>query len=136
MCIIVLYESICQSLNSNISTVKNAFLDKVLKKRFFIFYNKINFYKKAKDQQLHNKAAFINYITGYIYFMNILSSVFDSDNNWYKWYLNTDQVNKKAINALKDKNLKLDKFVLDYRSETVYYITSKVLNRYFGQTIL
>lgn len=82
--IIVIYKSIRQSLNSNAFIVKKAFLNKTSKKRFFISYDNINFYKEAKDQKLHNKATFISYIANYVYFMNILGSLINGDNNWYK----------------------------------------------------
>lgn len=42
-----------------------------------------------------------------------------------------DQVNKEVVNTLEDNNFELDKSVLDYQSATVYYIVSKILNRYF-----
>lgn len=61
--------------------IKFAFLNKILKKRFFIFYDNINFYEKVKNQQLYNKAAFLNYTIGYICFMNILSSLINSNDN-------------------------------------------------------
>lgn len=47
--IIILYNFIRQSLNSNALIVKNILLNKVLEKRFFISYNNINFYKNTKD---------------------------------------------------------------------------------------
>lgn len=67
--------------------------------------------------------------------MNTPGSLVNSNDNWYKWYLNTDQVNKETVNALEDKNVNFDKFALDHRSATICYIASEVFNKYFGQTI-
>lgn len=95
----------------------------------------MNFYEKAKDQQLHNKTVFICYTAGYVCFMNTPGSLVDSDDNWYERYLNVDQINREAANALKEKNFELDEFVLDHKFATVYYIAFEVLNRYYGQAI-
>lgn len=64
-----------------------------------------------------------------------MDSLVDSNDNWYKQYLNIDQINREAVNILEDKNFELDKSALDYRSATIYYIISKVFNRYFEQVI-
>lgn len=63
--------------------------------------------------------------------MNILGSSVDSDDDWYKWYLNINQVNKKAINTLENKDIEFDDFALDNRSATICYIVSKILKKYF-----
>lgn len=84
---------------------------------------------------MHNNAAFISYTTGYIYFINIPSNFVDSDDNWYKRYLNANQVDREAVNTLEDKDLELDNFILEHRFATVCYIMSKILSRYFGQAI-
>lgn len=47
--IIALYKSICRTLNANALAVKEILQEKVTKKQFFIFYDNINFYKKACD---------------------------------------------------------------------------------------
>lgn len=61
--------------------VKNAFLNKALEKRFFIFDDNIRFYKKARDQKLHNKIALSNYTAGYICFINTPSDLVNSNDN-------------------------------------------------------
>lgn len=81
MSIIVLYESICCSLNTNALVIKKIFKDKAIKKHFFIFYDSINFYKKAYNRQIYNKATLISYIADNVYFTNILESSVDSNDN-------------------------------------------------------
>lgn len=92
----------------------------------------MNFYEKARDHLLHNKVILISYTIGYVCFMNTPGSLVNTDDNWYEWYLNLDQVNRKAMNALKDKDLEFDKSILDHRFATVCYIVLEILNRYFG----
>lgn len=74
----------------------------------------------------------MSYITSYVCFVNTLKSQVDSDNNWYKYYLTVEQINKKAINTLKNKNLMLNSFFYKYQFATLQYIVLKVLKRYFG----
>lgn len=95
MGIIVSYEFICQSLNTNALAVKEVLQDKITEKRFFIFYNNINFY---------NRITLISYTATYICLINVLKSLVDSNNNWYKYNLNTNQVNKGIMNIVKNKN--------------------------------
>lgn len=42
-----------------------------------------------------------------------------------------DQVDKKAMNTLKDKNLKLDNFSLNDLIVIIHFIILGILNRYF-----
>lgn len=74
----------------------------------------MNFYKKACNQQLHNKVALFSYTIGYMYFINIPESLANSNNNWYKYYLNTNQIDKKTVNNIKSDDLKLDSIALNH----------------------
>lgn len=133
--IIVLYESIRRTLNANALAVKKALQEKATKKRFFISYDNMNFYEKARDQRLHNRGALLSYTTGYVCFMNTPESSTNSDNNWYERYLNADQVDREAVNDVKSDDLKLNSIALNHRSATIRHIASEVLSRYFGQAM-
>ena len=122
-------------MNANAFAVKEALQEKATKKRFFISYNNKNFYEKAHDQRLHNRGAFFSYTAGYVCFMNTLESSTNSDNNWYKRYLNANQVDRKAVNDVKSDNLELNSIALNHQSAAIRHIASEVLSRYFVQVI-
>lgn len=92
----------------------------------------MNFYEKAKNQQLYNKATLISYNTNYVYFMKNPKNLVDSNENWYKQYSNTDQVDREVLNVLEDKTLELDDFVLNHQSTTIFYIILEIHNKYSG----
>lgn len=96
----MLYKSIYQTLNINALAIKEALQEKAIEKRFFISYDNMNFYEKARDQQFYNRGTLLNYTAGYVYFMNISESSINSDDNWYKCYLNVDQIDKEAVNDI------------------------------------
>lgn len=74
----------------------------------------MNFYEKAYNQRLYNRGALFSYIAGYMYFINTPESLASSDNNWYKRYLNTNKVDKKAGKNVKLDNLKPNNIALNY----------------------
>lgn len=122
-------------MNINALAIKEALQEKATKKRFFISYDNINFYEKAHDQRLHIREALLSYTAGYMYFMNIPRSLANSDNNWFKCYLNDNQIDKKALNDVKSDNFKLDSIVLNHQFTAIYHIVSEMLSKYFGQAI-
>lgn len=66
--------------------------------------------------------ALISYITGYIYFINSPKSLNSSTNNWDKCYLSSDQVDRKAVNLLTNKDLVLNIATISYCFAAVCYI--------------
>ena len=62
----------------------------------------------------------------YMYLMNTLESSANSDNNWYVCYLNTNQIDRKAVNDIKSNNFELDSIALNHQiySYTPHYIGS------------
>ena len=57
MGLFVFYESIGYAFIVNASTIKAELREKVQKYRFFILYNKLNFYKYMHDTQIFNQKA-------------------------------------------------------------------------------
>lgn len=70
--IVILYESICQFLKFNAQAVIQNMLEKTRIKRFFIFYNNINFYEGMHEQRIYNQGGIINYIAEYLCFITLL----------------------------------------------------------------
>lgn len=95
----------------------------------------MNFYKKLRNQRLHNRTALISYTEDYVCFINTLKSSNSNINNCYKRYLSLDWVNKKAINLLTNENLAFDNIAISYCSITIHYTILKVLSHYFSQAM-
>ena len=95
----------------------------------------MNFYEKARNQRLHNRGALLSYTAGYVCFMNTPGSSTNSDDNWYERYLNTNQVDRKAMNNVKSDDLELNSIALNQRSAAICHIASEMLSRYFGQVM-
>lgn len=100
----------------------------------------MNFYKHVCDQQLFNKSKQVNYTAGYVYFMMTpgnktkLGSKIETD-SWQESYLYADQIDRRLVNKLKDKNFALEKEDQLYQSAAVQYIVSKTLSHYFGKAM-
>ena len=130
--IIVWYKSICQTLNAIALAVKEVFQEKATKKRFFIFYDIMNIYEKAYNQQLYNRSARLSYNTGYVCFINTSRSLDNSNDNWYEHYINTNQLDRETVNDIELDNLELNSIALNHQSATICHIASKMLGKYFG----
>ncbi len=70
MVFVVLNETICRGFQVNMRAILSRLKERAQTQRFFISYNNINFYEKVKDQCLYNKAHIVNYIAGYVCFIN------------------------------------------------------------------
>ncbi len=75
MSFLVTYITIRQVLQANALAINKELQKKAWERRFFLFFDNINFYKYKRDQHLYNKGHQVAYTTGYICFMHS-----DSDN--------------------------------------------------------
>lgn len=67
--------------------------------------------------------------------MNTPRSSDSSTDNRYKYYLSSDQVDRKAVNLLTNEDLALDNLAIFHRSAAVRYTISEVLSHYFSQAM-
>lgn len=95
----------------------------------------MNFYEKSRNQRLHNKATLISYTAGYLCFMNTPGSSDSSTDNWYKRYLSSNQVDRKAMKLLTNEDLVVNNIAISHRSAAVRYTISEVLSHYFTQAM-
>lgn len=72
--IVILNKIIYCYLVANILTILKNLKIKVFCYKFFISYDKINFYKNIFNQKLKIKVYIVNYITKYISFINTFNS--------------------------------------------------------------
>lgn len=72
----------------------------------------MNFYIKVCDQRLYNKAYLVNYIAGYMFFINAIDKS-------PLLYINNDQVQYKALNSLIPNNFLFDQVGLNYQIATI-----------------
>ncbi len=80
----------------------------------------MNLYKKIRDQCLYNKAHLVNYIAGYIYFINVANgSTFLN--------INSDQVQHEALRSLIADDFLLDQIDLNYQAATIWFILDHAL---------
>lgn len=74
----------------------------------FISYGNINFYEKIYDWCLYNKVYLVNYIAGYICFMNVVDASI-------LLYINNHQVQHEALNSLIANNFLLNQVGLNHQ---------------------
>lgn len=67
----------------------------------------MNFYEKVPDQSLHNKVYLVNFIVRYVYFINI-------ENGSHFPYINSNQIQYKALNSLIANNFLRDQVSFNY----------------------
>lgn len=126
--VVLFSKTICQALKTNADVILKNLHDHVQFKRFFISYNNINFYKNIYDQWLHNCARLLFYTTRYVYFLKA------SDGSSLL-YLTNDNIDYLAVNNLSVGNLLLKPSGEQYQSETIQYILSITLEKYFEKAI-
>lgn len=131
-----IFHQIGMVLKANALAVKESLQEKAINKRVFISYDNMKFYEKARNQRLHNRAAFISYTAGYVCFMNTPGSSDNSDNNWYGRYLRPDQIDREAVNFFTNEDLVLDTVAICHCSVAVRYTISEVLSQYFSQATI
>ena len=85
-------EIICWGLQVNLQAILSRFEKRAQTQRFFISYDNINFYENIRDQRLYNKVHIVNYIAGYLCFINV------ADGSPLP-YFNGDQVQCEAFSS-------------------------------------
>lgn len=85
----------------------------------------MNFYENVRDHRLYNKAHIVNYIVGYICFMNALDGSSLS-------HISRENVDYDAVNSLTARNFLLDKVGYNHCSATMRYILGRTLGKHFG----
>ncbi len=85
MGIVVSSETVWRALQVNAQAILSRLEKRAQSQYLFISYDNMNFYEKVCDQRLHNKAHLVNYIAGYICFMNV------ADGSTLP-YINSDQM--------------------------------------------
>ncbi len=69
MDLVVSYETVRRALNTNRQAVLRLLRKKVNVKRFFLFYDNMNFYEKVQDQRVHKKNHQVAYTAEYVCFI-------------------------------------------------------------------
>ncbi len=124
MGIVISSETVQQALQVNAQAILSKLEEWAQSQCLFSLYDNMNFYKKVHDQRLHNKVHLVNYIAGYICFMNI------ADGNTLP-YINSDQVQHEALSSLIADNFLLDQVDFNHRAIATRFILGCALKQYF-----
>lgn len=86
---LIIYKTVRQVLQTNMLIINKKFQKKAWKRRFFLSFDNMNFYKYRKDQCLYNKGYQVAYNIGYICFMRSKDDN-QVDGNWKPRYLDAN----------------------------------------------
>ena len=129
------YKQIRRALQGNCKAVKAEIVEKVGKKRFYISYDNMNFQENACNQQIFNRGELFSYIADFLCFIKTLESLKNLCNTWKKRYFNFTEIDRSAVNLLKQKDFLLGKTEKSYCSSVNCFIISKVMGRYCSKAM-
>lgn len=126
--LVVSIETIQRFLQINTWAILSMLKKRIKTQQFFLSYNNMNFYDYVYNQRLYNKRHLVNFIAGYVYFMNALdSSPF--------LHISCESVQYNAVNSLTANNFLLDRVGGNYYSAAMSYILGHTLKKHFGNAI-
>lgn len=138
--ILISYKSIYWAFVVNANVVKVEIGGKVWLYCLLISYDNINFYKQVHNTWIFNHRAQVNYIAGYICFIDFpYSSRDDFLNNfsdsWHNQYLFTSLINCAIVNKYNADNLILLDTDQLYKMAAIQHIMCEILDYYFTKAM-